>query len=102
MKRPTRHEVRVSLKLAIGLVLALAVPGIACYCYYLVVDLAPARAGWAPLVALSFPLALVSGATLVAALLAHERRKWVVRGAGAVLAASGLLLGIAEAHLLGF
>jgi hypothetical protein len=102
MKRPSRHEVRVSLKLAIGLVLALAVPAIACYCYYLVVDLGPARAGWAPLVALSFPLVLVSGAALVAALLAAERRAWIVRATGAVLVASGTLLGIAEAHSFGF
>ncbi|MEP6504396.1 MAG: hypothetical protein ABJD97_13755 [Betaproteobacteria bacterium] len=92
----------MSLKFAIGLVLALAVPAVACYCYYLVVDLGPARAGWAPLVALSFPVVLVSGAALVAALLAHKRRPWVVRGIGAVLAASGGLLAIAEAHSFGF
>jgi hypothetical protein len=102
VKRPTRHEVRVGLKLAIGLVLALAVPAIAFYCYYLVVDLGPERAGWAPLVALSLPVVLVSGAALVAALLARERRPWVVRGISAVLAASGALLGIAEVHGFGF
>jgi hypothetical protein len=102
MSRPTRHEVRVGLKLAIGLLLALVVPGLACYCYYAVVELSPARAGWAPALALAVPLTLLSAVGLCMALLTPVRRPLVVRACAVVLLASAALVLVAEMHAFGF
>ena len=102
MSRPTRHEVRVSLKLAIGLVLALVVPGMACYCWYAVEGLSPARAGWAPAVALAVPVALLSAVGLCAALLTATPRPRVTRACAALLLVSATLVVVAETHAFGF
>ena len=102
MSRPSRHEVRVGLKLAIVVLLALVVPGMACYCYYAVTGLSAQRAGWAPAVALAVPAALVSACGLCAALLTAVRRPAVVRACGAVLLASAALVLVAETHAFGF
>jgi hypothetical protein len=102
VSRPSRHEVRVSLKVAIGLLLALVVPGMACYCYYAVTGLSPRRAGWAPAVALAVPATLVSAVGLCAALLASVRRPAVVRACGVVLLGAGALVLVAETHAFGF
>ena len=102
MSRPTRHEVRVGLKLAIGLVLALLVPAMACYCYYAVTGLSPARAGWAPAVALAVPVALVSAVGLCGALLTATPRPLVTRACAAVLLVSASLVLVAETHAFGF
>ena len=102
MSRPTRHEVRVGLKVAIGAVLALVVPGMACYCYYAVTGLSPARAGWAPAVALAVPATLVSAIGLCAALLAATPRPRATRACAAVLVVSAALVLVAETHAFGF
>ena len=102
MSRPTRHEVRVSLKVAIGLLLALVVPGMACYCYYAVTGISPARAGWAPAVALAVPVALLSAIGLCAALLDATPRPRVTRAYAAVLLVSASLVLVAELQLFGF
>ena len=102
MSRPTRHEVRVSLKVAIGLLLALVVPAMACYCWYAVTGLSPARAGWAPAVALAVPLALLSAVGLCAALLTAAPRPRVTRACAAVLLVSATLVLVAETHAFGF
>ena len=102
MSRPTRHEVRVSLKMAIGLLLAMVVPGMACYCYYTITDIAPARAGWAPAVALAVPSALLSAIGLCAALLTAVRRPAVVQACAAVLLVTGGLVLVARMHAFGF
>ena len=100
--RPSRREVRAGLRAIVGVLLALAVPGIACLCYYASVDISPGRAGWAVVVSLAYPVALVAGVGLVAALLAQARRPWLVRVSATALAASGLLLWVADVHWLGF
>ena len=102
MSRPTRHEVRVSLKVAIGLLLAIVVPGMACYCYYAVTGISAERAGWAPAVALAVPAALLSGVGLCVALLTVVRRPLVVRACAAVLFVSAALVLVAEMHAFGF
>ena len=102
MSRPTRHEVRVGLKLAIGVVLALVVPAMACYCYYAVTGLSPARAAWAPAVALAVPVALLSAVGLCAALLTAAPRPRVTRACAAVLLVSASLVVVAETHAFGF
>ena len=102
MSRPTRHEVRVGLKLAIGVVLALVVPAMACYCYYAVTGLSAARAGWAPAVALAVPVALLSAVGLCAALLTATPRPRVTRACAAVLLVSASLVVVAETHAFGF
>ena len=102
MSRPTRHEVRVGLKLAIGVVLALVVPAMACYCYYAVTGLSAARAGWAPAVALAVPVALLSAVGLCAALLTATPRPRVTRACAAVLLVSASLVAVAETHAFGF
>lgn len=102
VSRPTRHEVRVTLKVAIVVLLALVVPAMACYCYYAVIGLSPARAGWAPAVALAVPVALVSAVGLCAALLTTSPRPRVTRACAAVLLASASLVLVAEMHAFGF
>ena len=102
MSRPTRHEVRVGLKLAIGLLLAVVVPGMACYCYYAVTGISPARAGWAPAVGLAVPATLLSAAGLCAAMLAAIPRPRMVRACAAVLLVSASLVLVAETHAFGF
>jgi len=102
MSRPTRHEVRVSLKVAIGLLLALVVPGVACYCYYAFTGISPARAGWAPAVALAVPVTLVSAIGLCAALLTATPRPRVTQACAAVLLVSASLVLVAEMHAFGF
>jgi hypothetical protein len=102
MSRPTRHEVRVGLKLAIGVLLAVVVPGMACYGYYAVTGLSPERAGWAPAVALAMPVALVSAIGLGAAMLAAIPRPRRVRACAAVLLVSASLVLVAETHAFGF
>ena len=102
MSRPTRHEVRVSLKVAIGVLLALVVPGMACYCYYAVTGIGPARAGWAPAVALAVPATLLSAIGLCGALLTATPRPRVTRACAAVLLVSASLVLVAELHAFGF
>lgn len=102
MTRLTRHEARIGLKMAIGLLLAVGLPALGCYCYYAVNDVSAERAAWAPAVGLAVPLALVGGVGLAAALLAVVRRPLVVRGCAFALAASMALLVIAESHAFGF
>ncbi len=102
VSRPTRHQVRVSLKVAIGVLLALVVPGMACYCWYAVTELSPARAAWAPAVALAVPTALVSAIGLCAALLTATPRPRVTRAWAAVLGVSAALVVVAETHAFGF
>ena len=102
MSRPTRHEVRVSLKVAIGVLLALVVPGMACYGYYAVTGISPARAGWAPAVALAVPVTLLSAIGLCAALLTATPRRRVTQACAAVLLVSATLVLVAEMHAFGF
>jgi hypothetical protein len=97
-----RAEVRAALKIAIGVLLALVVPGIACICYYAIVDLGAPRAAWAPWVGLSYPGALIGAVALAASLLAPRRRPWVVRASALALVACGALLLVAESHSFGF
>ena len=102
MSRPTRHEVRVSLKVAIGVLLALVVPGMACYCWYAVTELSPARAAWAPAVALAVPVALLSAIGLCAAILAAPPRPRATRACAVALLVSATLVVVAETHAFGF
>ena len=102
MSRPTRHEVRVSLKVAIGLLLALVVPGMACYCYYAVTGLSAARAGWAPAVALAVPVALLSAGGLCVAILGPTPRPRATRACAAALLVSASLVMVVELHAFGF
>jgi hypothetical protein len=100
--KASRREVRAGLRALIGLLLVLAVPGIACLCYYASDGLGAARLGWAPLVNVAWPVMLLSGVCLVAALLARPRRDWAVRTCIPAFGASGLLLLLVKAHLFGF
>ena len=100
--KPSRREVRAGLRVLIGLLLVLAVPGIACLCYYASDDLGATRIGWSPLVNVAWPVLLLSGACLAAALLARPRRDWAVRACIPAFAASGVLLLVVKLHLFGF
>lgn len=102
MSRATGQPVRVGLKGVIGVLLALVVPGLACYCYHVVTEISPGRAGWAPAVALAVPLTLVSAVGLCAALLTATPRPRVTRACATVLGASTLLVLVAELHAFGF
>jgi hypothetical protein len=102
MSRPTRHEVRVSLKVAIAVLLALVVPGMACWCYYAVTEISAARAAWAPAVALALPATLLSAVGLCAALLTEAPRPRVTQACAAVLLVSASLVLVAKMHALGF
>ena len=84
------------------MLLALVVPGMACYCYYAVTGLSPARAGWAPAVALAVPVTLLSAIGLCAALLTARPRPRVTRACAAVLLVSVTLVLVAEMHAFGF
>jgi hypothetical protein len=66
------------LKATAGLALVLAVPGIACICYYASAAVSPQRAAWASPVMLAWPVALVSAAALLAP---APRRRAVRTGA---------------------
>ncbi len=100
--RLSRREVRAGLRALVGLLLVLAVPGIACLCYYASDDLGAARAGWSPLVNVAWPVMLLSGCGLAAALLARPRRPWAIRACVPPLVASAALLLLVKAHLFGF
>jgi hypothetical protein len=94
--------VRAGLRAVVALLLVLAVPGIACLCYYASVDISPQRAGWSTAVRLAWPAMLVAGVGLVGALVAQRRRGWIVRISTTVLMMSGALLLIADQHWFGF
>lgn len=89
---------RTGLRTGAGLLLALAVPGIACLCDYASDDLGETRAGWAPLVRLAWPAMLLAGVGVVAALASRRRHPRAVGAGVAVFVASGALLLVARAH----
>lgn len=93
---------RTFVRALIAIALIVAVPGIACICYYASTGIAPRRAGWELPVRLAYPVALVALAAVVVCALQAPRRRIGLRIATACFVASTLLLAVARGHLFGF